>query len=316
MNVLRNLKNTKKEQEFMGKVLVTGGHGLVGSILEADVKVGREFDLRIPEESNRLIETYKPTHVIHCAAKVGGIGGNISAMGEYFYDNLMINTNIIESCRLNNVEKLVVFLSTCIFPADVEYPLTEDKIHLGPPHETNYGYGYSKRMAEVQIRSYNQQYGTKYFAVIPCNMYGLNDNYNLENTHVIPALIHKVYLAKINNTNLHVWGSGNPLREFIYAKDVANIIKLLMDKYNRTSPIILSTSNEVSIREVVEMICDIMDFKNKVIFDTSKPDGQFKKPSDNSYLKSIIGDYEFTTLRVGLEETIKHFIKNYNTIRL
>lgn len=300
----------------MGKVLVTGGHGLVGSILEADVKVGREFDLRIPEESNRLIETYKPTHVIHCAAKVGGIGGNISAMGEYFYDNLMINTNIIESCRLNNVEKLVVFLSTCIFPADVEYPLTEDKIHLGPPHETNYGYGYSKRMAEVQIRSYNQQYGTKYFAVIPCNMYGLNDNYNLENTHVIPALIHKVYLAKINNTNLHVWGSGNPLREFIYAKDVANIIKLLMDKYNRTSPIILSTSNEVSIREVVEMICDIMDFKNKVIFDTSKPDGQFKKPSDNSYLKSIIGDYEFTTLRVGLEETIKHFIKNYNTIRL
>jgi GDP-L-fucose synthase len=307
---------TKNEQEFMSKVLVTGGHGLIGSILEADVKVGKEFDLRIPEESNRLIKTYKPTHVIHCAAKVGGIGGNMSAMGEYFYDNLMINTNIIESCRLHNVKKMIVFLSTCVFPVDVEYPLTEDKIHLGPSHETNYGYGYSKRMAEVQIRAYNQQYGTNYFAVIPCNMYGPNDNYNLENTHVIPALIHKTYLAKINNTDLNVWGSGNPLREFIYAKDVADIIKLLMNKYNGTSPIILSTSNEVSIREVVDIICDIMDFKNNVIFDISKPDGQFRKPSDNSYLKSIIGDYEFTTLRVGLEETVKHFIKNYNTIRL
>jgi GDP-L-fucose synthase len=240
----------------------------------------------------------------------------MSATGEYFYDNLMINTNIIESCRSNNVEKMVAFLSTCVFPENVEYPLTEDKIHLGAPHETNYGYGYSKRMAEVQIRAYNQQYGTKYFTVIPCNMYGPNDNYNIGNTHVIPALIHKAYLAKINNTDLNVWGTGNPLREFIYAKDVADIVKLLMDKYDGTSPIILSTSNEVSIREIVYMICDIMDFKNDVIFDTSKPDGQFRKPSDNSYLKSIIGDYKFTTLRVGLEETIKHFIKNYNTIRL
>ena len=297
------------------KLLVTGKNGLVGSEMKADITVGREFDLRSPNETDRLITTHKPTHVIHCAAKVAGLGGNMAAMGEYFYDNLMINTNVIESCRKNGVKRLMVFSSTCVFPADVVYPLTEDKIHLGPPHETNYGYGYAKRMAEVQIKAYNQQYGTEYFTVIPCNMYGPNDNYNLETSHVIPSLIHKVYLAKLNNTDVSVWGSGESLREFIYTKDVVNITTMLMENYTDTKPIILSTSIEVSIKEIITIICDIMEFKNEVVFDTSKPEGQFRKPSDNSYLKSIIGDYEFTPLRVGLEETIKYFIENYGTIR-
>lgn len=298
------------------RLLVTGANGLAGKEIEADFKVGKEFDLTDSRQSDRMMESIRPTHVIHCAAKVAGIKGNMEAMGTYFYDNLMINTNVIESCRKYNVERLMVFSSTCVFPAKVEYPLTEDKIHLGPPHETNYGYGYAKRMAEVQIRAYNQQYGTKYFSVIPCNMYGPNDNYNLEKSHVIPSLIHKTYLAKKNNTDVIVWGSGKSLREFIYSKDVATLSDTLIKTYEDVKPIILSTGEEVSIEELIVTICDIFGFKNKIIFDTTKPEGQFRKPSDNSYLKSIVGkDFQFTPLKTGLEETIDYFIKNYNSVR-
>lgn len=297
------------------KLLVTGANGLVGSEIKADIKIGREYNLVNSFESDRLLETHRPTHIIHCAAKVGGIGGNMNAMGEYFYENLMINVNIIESARKYGVEKLLCFTSTCVFPDKIDYPFTEDKIHLGPPHETNYGYGYAKRMAEVQIRAYHQQYQTKYFTVIPCNIYGLNDNYNIETSHVIPSLIHKAYLAKTNNTNLYVWGSGNPLREFIFSKDVANICDKLINVYDDVKPVIISPSKEISIKEVTTMICDIIGFKNKIIFDTTKPDGQFRKPSDNTHLKSIIGNYQFTPIKEGLEETINYFLTNYNTIR-
>ena len=302
--------NTNKQ-----KILLTGANGLVGSEITADVKIGREIDLRDSHKSDDIIMKHKPTHVIHCAAKVGGIKANLDYMGEYFYDNLMIGINVIESCRKYNVEKLMAFSSTCVFPSNVEYPLTEDKIHLGPPHETNYGYGYSKRMIDIQIRAYNEQYGTKYFSVIPCNLYGPKDNYNLQNSHVVPSLIHKAYLAKINNENIVVWGSGKSLREFLFSKDMANISQLLMDNYNETKPIIVSPGTEISIEELIITICDIMKFKNKIIFDTNKPEGQFRKPSDNTYLKSIIGNYEFTSLRDGLEITIDYFIKNYDNIK-
>jgi GDP-L-fucose synthase len=146
-------------------------------------------------------------------------------------------------------------------------------------------------------------------------MYGPNDNYNLEKSHVIPALIHKVYMAKLNKTDICVWGSGKSLREFIFSKDVARICENLIVNYDGKKPIIISNPNEVSIQELVLTICDILEFKNNIIFDSTKPDGQYRKPSDNSYLKSIIGDYQFTDLRSGLEETIEFFIKNYNTVR-
>lgn len=297
------------------KLLVTGAKGMVGSLIHGDIKIGKEFDLISKNETDEMLSIHKPTHLIHCAGKIGGLGGNMNAMGDYFYQNLMINTNVIESARIHGVEKLICFSSTCVFPADIEYPLTEEKIHMGPPHETNYGYGYAKRMADIQIRAYNQQYGTKYFTVIPCNLYGPNDNYSLKNGHVIPSLIHKTYLAIQNNTNVEIWGSGKSLREFIYAKDVADICEKLIDVYDDVKPIILSPSTEVSIEELIITICDIFKFKNKIIFDKTKPEGQFRKPSDNSYLKSIIGDYKFTPLRQGLEESIEFFIKNYNIIR-
>ena len=149
--------------------------------------------------------------------KVGGLGSNMNFKGEYFYDNIMINTNVIEQARVHGVKKLVSFLSTCIFPDIIEYPLTESKIHLGPPHFSNDAYAYAKRMADIQIRSYKEQYDLDYKSVIPTNIYGPNDNFSLTHGHVVPMLIHKMYFSK-NNLPFEVWGTGKPLREFIYSK--------------------------------------------------------------------------------------------------
>jgi GDP-L-fucose synthase len=253
--------------------------------------------------------------IIHCAAKVGGVGANMNYKGEFFYNNIMMNTNVIEGARLSGVKNLVAFLSTCVFPDKVDYPLTEKKIHLGEPHFSNNAYAYAKRMTDVQIRSYNEQYGLNYKSVIPTNIYGPNDNYDLENGHVLPALIHKCYLARENKTPLTIWGSGKPLREFIFSQDVAKLTEWVLHNYNENEPIILSTSEEVSINDVVGIIVELMNFKGDVIFDSSKPDGQFRKPSDNSKIKNYLPKFQFTPLYTGLRETIEYFEKNYNLLR-
>jgi GDP-L-fucose synthase len=222
---------------------------------------------------------------------------------------------VIQACHELKIPKLVSFLSTCVFPDNVEYPLDETKIELGPPHQSNFAYAYAKRMADVQIRAFNKQYGTKYFSVIPCNVYGPNDNYSLEVGHVIPMLIHKCYLAKKNRKTFEVWGDGTPLREFVYSKDVANIVDLLIQKYEGTDPVIISNPTEYSIKQVVDLIVEYMGFKGKVKWLTDKPNGQHRKPSSNAKLLSIIGDYEFTTLEKGLKESIEWFILNYPNIR-
>jgi GDP-L-fucose synthase len=297
-------------------ILITGGNGLVGSEFKEGIRFrSSDYDLRCPDQTEKLIKKYAPKHVIHAAGRVGGVGANINYVGEFFYENIMMNTNVIHSCMNNNVDRLICFLSTCIFPDVVDYPLTEDKIHLGPPHKSNFGYAYAKRMAQVQLDAYNQQYGTKYFSVIPTNVYGPNDNYNLESSHLIPAIIHKVYLAKTNGTDLVIWGDGSPLREFVYSKDVARVCELLLDQYDDTRPVIISTSQEISIKEIVKMIADIFDYKGKIVYDTSRPNGQHRKPSDNSFLKTVINDFEFTPIEVGLGETIEHFIANYKNIK-
>jgi GDP-L-fucose synthase len=299
------------------KILVTGGHGLVGSefISEQYFKpTSKDYDLRKREDTNRLMIKQFDS-VIHCAAKVGGVGGNMNYKGEFFYDNIMMNTNVIEGARLTGVKNLVSFLSTCVFPDRVEYPLTESKIHLGPPHFSNDAYAYAKRMADIQIRSYNEQYGLNYKSVIPCNIYGPNDNYDIVNGHVLPSLIHKCYLARENNTPITIWGSGKPLREFIFSKDVAKLTEWVLYNYNENEPIILSTSEEISIMDIVGIIVELMNFKGDVIFDSSKPDGQFRKPSDNSKIKNYLPDFKFTPLYDGLKETIEYFEKNYTIIR-
>lgn len=299
------------------KTLVTGGSGLVGSQFNEKNyhKISsKDCDLINQKETFRIIDK-RWDSVIHTAAKVGGIGSNMKYKGSFFYENIMMNSNVIESCRRANIEKLVVFLSTCVFPNEVEYPLSEKKIHLGPPHFSNDAYAYSKRMADVQIRAYREQYGLDYKSVIPTNIYGKHDNFNVENGHVIPSLIHKCFIARETNTDLHVWGSGKPLREFIFNKDVKKLTEWVLNNYNEDEPIILSTSEEISISEVVEIIIELMNYKGDVKWDTHKPDGQFRKPSDNSKIKHYLPNFEFTPLYDGLKETIEWFEENYENIR-
>jgi len=310
----------------MGRLLVTGQNGLVGSQFKGDLIAlnSKVCDLRDQKSVDEIFSFYTNKEiqkefvvdkVIHTAAKVGGVGGNMRYKGEFFYDNIMINTNVIESCRKHNIKDLVVFLSTCVFPDNVEYPLTENKIHLGPPHFSNDAYAYSKRMADIQIRAYKEQYGLNYKSVIPTNIYGINDNFDIENGHVIPSIIHKCYIARETKTPLTIWGSGKPLREFIYNKDVAILSEWVLNNYTENEPIILSTSEEISIKEIVDVIVEIMNFKGEVIWDTSKPDGQFRKPSDNSKIKNYLPNFKFTPLYEGLKETIEWFEGNYNKIR-
>jgi len=300
----------------MTKVLVTGGYGMVGSAMESQIKLSRETcDLTNPKQTNKLFQLVKPDGVIHCAGKVGGIGGNSNYKGEYFYDNLMINTNVIEAARKAGVKNLVAFLSTCVFPDKVKYPLTVDQIQLGEPHESNYPYAYAKRMADVQIRAYREQYGINYTSIIPSNIYGPNDNFNLDHGHVMPMLIHKLYLAKKNKTDFTVWGSGKPLREFIYSKDIAKIAEWALFNYEGTDPLIISGDEEISIKDLVGLLVDEFKFKGKVIFDKTKPDGQLRKPSDNSKIKELLPNFEYTPFEQGIKETVNWFIKNYDEAR-
>lgn len=297
------------------KTLVTGGYGLVGSALQADIRIGHELDLRDALQVDQMFKQHNPTHVIHCAAKVGGVGGNMSYKGDYFFDNIMMNTNVIEYARRYNVKRLVNFLSVCVFPDDVEYPLTEDKIHLGQPHHSNNAYAYAKRMSDIQIAAYREQYGINYTSVIPTNIFGPKDNFSLVHGHVIPMLIHKLYTAQRDNADFVVWGSGKSRREFIFSKDLAKMVDFVSDNYTESSPIILSTSEEISISEVVGLLVELFNFKGNVIFDTSKPEGQYRRPSDNSKIKSYMPHFKFTPFEVAMKETVEWFRENYETAR-
>lgn len=298
------------------KTLITGGTGLIGSEFKSPYKISsKDCDLLDINQVEEFFEKENFDSIIHTAARVGGVSANTKFVYDFCLENIKIGTNIIEAARKNNIKKLIGFTSTCVFPSEIEYPLVEEKMHLGPPHFSNYGYAYAKRMMDIQIQSCNQQYGTKYFTVIPTNVYGPKDNYDLENGHVLPSLIHRCYLAKINNTDFEVWGSGSPLREFVFSKDVSQICEILLEKYQDTIPIIISTSEEISIKNAVDMITSMLDFKGKVFWNKEKPEGQFRKPTDTTKLKSVIKNYKFTGFEKGLEETIEYFVNNYNTVR-
>ena len=252
--------------------------------------------------------------IIHCAAKVGGIKANSEHLGEFYYDNIIMNSNVLEAARITGIKKVVSFMSTCVFPADATYPLTPDQIHLGEPHQSNYAYAYSKRMVEGQSRAYRDQYGCNFVTVIPCNIYGKHDNFNLESGHVIPSLIHKCYLAKQYDTPFEVWGTGRAYREFIYAEDIGKLMSWVMENYDDSEPLIISPDEEVSIAQIAQEIAYRMEF-NGVIRYNQKLDGQLRKPSDNSKLKKLIGDFKFTTIEQGLEESIGWFVENYERAR-
>ena len=297
------------------KTLVTGGSGLVGSAIESDYKPTRnELDLFDLYSILDYIVANDIDSIIHCAARVGGIKANSEHLGEFYYDNIIMNSNVLEAARITGIKKVVSFMSTCVFPADATYPLTPDQIHLGEPHQSNYAYAYSKRMVEVQSRAYRDQYGCNFVTVIPCNIYGKHDNFNLESGHVIPSLIHKCYLAKQNDTPFEVWGTGRAYREFIYAEDIGKLMSWVMENYDDSEPLIISPDEEVSIAQIAQEIAYRMEF-NGVIRYNQKLDGQLRKPSDNSKLKKLIGDFKFTTIEQGLEESIGWFVENYERAR-
>ncbi len=295
--------------------LVTGGSGLVGSAIESNFKPSSEYvNLMHVEDIIRYITRNKIDSIIHCAAKVGGIKANSDHLGEFFYKNVIMNANLLHAAHEAGVKKVVSFMSTCVFPDDVEYPLTPCQIHMGEPHPSNYSYAYAKRMLEVQSRAYRDQYGSNFVTVIPCNIYGPNDNFNLDSGHVIPSLIHKCYLAKQNNTDFEIWGTGQAYREFIYSKDVAYIAQWVLENYDEYEPLIISPDEEISIATIAQEIAWRMEFEGNIVYNGMR-DGQLKKPSNNMTLKHMLPDYTFVPIEVGLRRTIEWFIENYEKAR-
>ena len=295
--------------------LVTGGSGLVGSAIESYFKPSsKQLNLMHVEDIIRYITLNKIDSIIHCAAKVGGIKANSDHLGEFFYKNVIMNTNLLHAAHETGVKKVVSFMSTCVFPDDVEYPLTPCQIHMGEPHPSNYSYAYAKRMLEVQSRAYRDQYGSNFVTVIPCNIYGPNDNFNLDSGHVIPSLIHKCYLAKQNNTDFEIWGTGKAYREFIYSKDVAYIAQWVLENYNECESLIISPDEEISIATIAQEIAWRMGFEGNIVYNGMR-DGQLKKPSNNMTLKHLLPDYKFVPIEVGLRRTIEWFIENYEKAR-
>jgi GDP-L-fucose synthase len=314
------------------KILVTGGNGLVGSalkyILNNDEKVNwvfvdsRKTNLLNLSEVEQIFADTNPTHVIHLAAILGGLLFNIENNLELFRLNHQMNDNVLKvAAETKSVVKVISCLSTCIFPAyNIKYPIDEQSLHIGPPHESNFGYSYSKRMIDVLNKCYMKKYPGKIFtSVIPCNIFGPNDNFNVDQGHFIPSIIHRVYLAKKNNTNeINILGSGTPLRQFIFSHDFANIIKWVVQTYEEHEPIIVSTNREYSIIEATKIILKTMNFNPLINFSRNTPelDGQHVKTADNSKLMKYLPNFEFTPFEDAIDITYKWFEKNYSSSRL
>jgi len=302
-------------------VLVTGGSGLVGSSIDFGLKPSSKVLNLLDHES---ILRYFDEHpsvdsVIHAAGLVGGVKGNSDRLFDFFNQNLMMAVNLMDAIarnpRINNVTFL---LSTCIFPQDVSYPVSMKMLHEGEPHPTNYGYAYAKRMLEVGARALRQQYGKKVRCIVPCNLYGPNDNYNMDTGHVIPSLIHKCHLAKQNNTPFHVWGTGNALREFMYAKDMNKVLSTIHLDGVECGDMIVSSEREYSIREIVNLICEEFDYDYLVLYDTTKPEGILRKPTVSDDFRAFCreNNITLTTMEEGLHKTIEVFRKDYPNVRM
>jgi len=322
-------KKHQPEGKSRAVVLVTGGSGLVGQAIKAIIEKesnstesfvflsSKDGDLRKFDDTKAIFEKHKPTHVIHLAAYVGGLFKNMKYPVEFWDYNSAINNNILRLSHEYKVQKVISCLSTCVFPDKTTYPIDETMIHNGAPHPSNESYAYAKRMIDVINRSYRQQYGDKFISVIPTNIYGPHDNFHLEDSHVIPGLIHKFYNAKKNGTQMTVMGSGKPLRQFIYSLDLAKLFLWALRHYDESEPIIFSTDerDEVTIKEVVDHIIEAMEFKGDVEYDTTKSDGQFKKTASTKKLRKYLPDFTFTPIKQGISETVKWFVDNYETAR-
>ena len=302
------------------KILVTGGAGFLGSFLveqlkekgvnEDDIKIPRSKDVDLRQWKN-CVEAVKDIDiVIHLAAKVGGIGYNQKYPATLFYDNASMGIQMVEAARQEGVDKFVAIGTVCAYPKFTPVPFKEENLWNGYPEETNAPYGLAKKMLLVQSQAYRQQYGFNSIFLLPVNLYGPGDNFDLENSHVIPALIRKFAEAvKNNNKEVVVWGTGKVSREFLYVEDAARGIILATEKYNKPEPVNLGAGFEIKIRDLVELIAELTGFDGEIKWDTTKPDGQPRRCLDVSRAEKEFGFKAKTDFREGLKQTIEWYSK-------
>jgi GDP-L-fucose synthase len=301
------------------RVLLTGGAGFLGSYVESELQRlqatpmiprSRDYDLVEKEGIVRLLKDFQPTVVMHLAAVVGGIGANREKPGEFFYKNLMMGVQLMEQSRISKVKKFVAIGTICAYPKFAPVPFKEESIWDGYPEETNAPYGLAKKMLLVQSQAYRAQYGFNSIFLLPVNLYGPRDNFNLETSHVIPAMIRKFHEAKKSGVKeVVLWGDGSPTREFLYAQDCAEGIVLATERYNGESPVNLGSGQEISIKALAEKISSKIGFEGKIVWDKGKPNGQPRRMLDVSRAEAQFGFKARTSLDLGLDKTIEWYLR-------
>jgi GDP-L-fucose synthase len=303
------------------RVVVTGGAGFLGSAVVDTLRArgyenifvsrSSSYDLRDQQAIVRLYKDAKPQIVIHLAAVVGGIGANRMNPGRFFYDNAVMGIQMMEYARQFGVEKFVALGTICAYPKFASVPFKEEELWNGYPEETNAPYGLAKKMMLVQAQAYRSQYGFNAIYLLPVNLYGPRDNFDLETSHVIPALIHKCVEAKENNRDqIVLWGDGSPTREFLYVEDAAEGIMLAMECYDGNEPVNLGTGEEISIRDLAQMIAAEVGFSGGIVWDTTKPNGQPRRCLDTSKAQQYFRFRAKHRLREGISKTVDWYLHN------
>jgi GDP-L-fucose synthase len=304
------------------RVVVTGGHGFLGSFVAEKLRErgaselflprSRDFDLRSSADVERLFTETRPDVLIHLAAVVGGIGANRRHPGRYFYENAIMGLQIIESARRHQLAKLVCLGTVCSYPKFTPVPFREDDLWNGYPEETNAPYGLAKKMLLVQLQSYRNEYGFPGIYLVPVNLYGPRDNFDLESSHVIPALVRKCVEARDSRASkIVVWGTGQATREFLYVEDAAEAIVLAAEEYDKPDPVNLGSGEEISIRDLVTQVKDLVGFTGSIEWDHTQPDGQPRRRLDTTRAQNEFGWSARTPIREGLEKTMAWFVENH-----
>ncbi|MNI44502.1 GDP-L-fucose synthase [compost metagenome] len=305
------------------KIYVAGHRGMVGSAIVRRLqekgyknvfgKMSRELDLRNQESVKQFFAQEQPEYVFLAAAKVGGILANSTFPAQFLYDNLMIQSNIIEAAKNHGVKKLLFLGSTCIYPRLAPQPLKEEYLLSGALEPTNEPYAIAKIAGIKMCNAYNKQYGTDYISVMPTNLYGPNDNFDLEQSHVLPALMRKIHEAKVNgDESVTLWGSGTPLREFLHVDDLADACVYLMENQSAQEIdtfVNIGTGNEISIRELAELLCNIIGYKGNLVYDSEKPDGTPRKVTDVARLEQLGWRYSIE-LKEGVQDTYQWYLEH------
>ena len=301
------------------RIVVTGGAGFLGGHLvallrtqgckEIFVPLQQEYDLTRFPDIDRLFETHRPEVVIHLAAVVGGIGANRANPGRFFYDNAIMGIQLIEACRRYNVEKTVVLGTICAYPKFTPVPFREDDLWNGYPEETNAPYGLAKKVLLVQCQAYREQYGMNAVFLLPVNLYGPGDNFDPESSHVIPALIRKcVEAVEEGRDEIVCWGDGSATREFLYVEDCAEGILAAVERYDKPEPVNLGSGREISVRDLVQKIATLTGFHGRIVWDTSKPNGQPRRCLDVTRASQEFGFRARTDFDQGLRRTIDYYL--------